>query len=116
MRILIADDDETLRELLMELLTRRGHAVIATENGEEALRVYALDSGAQGFDYVITDYQMPRKNGVALITEIRRCNPAQKCILVTGTPPQSSDIPADAGEFPILQKPYGREDLFALLK
>jgi CheY-like chemotaxis protein len=114
LRILIAEDHSELRALLADLLIGRGHEVVAARDGEEAARIYSTDEGS--FDYVITDYQMPRKNGVVLIMEIRRCNPAQKCILVSGDPPQMTDIiREDAGEFPILRKPYRTEDLLELL-
>jgi CheY-like chemotaxis protein len=114
MRILIADDYPDLLELLVDLLEGEGHEVVACKNGEEALREY-LNNGV--FDYVITDYQMPRKNGVVLIMDIRRAVPGQKCILVTADPPQlSKEVREDMGEFPILTKPYRNEDLLSLVK
>jgi two-component system nitrogen regulation response regulator GlnG len=114
MRILIAEDDQDLRELLTDSLASKGHAVVAAKDGMEALRAF-IDDG--DFDCVITDYQMPRKNGVVLIMDIRKRKPDQKCILVSGDPPQMTDIiREEAGEFPILRKPYDRADLFALLK
>lgn len=114
MRILIADDQAELRELLQMLLTRAGHEVVATKNGIEAAFVYFHEE--QPFDYVITDYQMPGKNGVVLIMDIRRSNPAQKCIMVSGDPPTIDSLTRkDTGEFPILQKPYRNEDLLKLL-
>jgi len=113
MRILIAEDHEELRDLLSDLLTQKGHEVVATKNGDEALRTY-LDG--ETFDCVITDYQMPRKNGVVLIMDIRKHNPNQKCILVSGDPPQIPDfVRKDTGDFPILRKPYRNEDLLSLL-
>jgi len=113
MRILIAEDHADLRMLLTDLLTDKGHEVVATRDGEEALRTYTNDGN---FDLLITDYQMPRKNGVVLIMDIRRSNPNQKVILVSGDPPRITDIiRKDAGEFPILQKPYRTEDLLDLI-
>ena len=115
MRILIADDDESLRELLQMLLTRRGHEVVATRDGAEALRTY--QESEVPFDFVITDYQMPRMNGMVLIMEIRRKNPAQKCIMVSGDPPQVPEyLRKDIGEFAILRKPYRNEALLDILK
>ena len=115
MRILIADDDESLRELLTMLLTRCGHEVVATKDGEEAYIAYLNGT----FDAVVTDYQMPRKNGIVLIMGIRTVNPEQKCILVTGTPPDADDLSRwqkISGAFPVLQKPYRNEALLDLLK
>jgi two-component system nitrogen regulation response regulator GlnG len=114
MRILIADDDEVLRELLTDLLASKGHTVLAARDGADALRGF---TELGDFDYVITDYQMPRKNGVVLIMDIRRAKPDQKCILVSGDPPQITDIiRKEAGEFPILRKPYRNAELLDLLK
>ena len=115
MRILIADDEQSLRELLEMLLTRRGHEVVATKNGVEAAFVYFHEE--KPFDYVITDYQMPGKNGMILISEIRKANPVQKCIMVSGDPPQVPEyLRKEIGEFAILRKPYRNEALLELLK
>jgi two-component system, NtrC family, response regulator AtoC len=113
MRVLIAEDHPDLRMLLTDLLTGHGHEVVAAPDGEAALREF-LNNGV--FDYVITDYQMPRKNGVVLIMDIRRAIPGQKVILVSADPPQlSASVREDAGEFPVLHKPYRTADLLALL-
>lgn len=113
MRILVADDEECLRDALEMTLTRRGHEVVLAKDGVEALRTYT-ELGP--FDALITDYQMPGKNGVVLIMEVRAINPAQKCILVSGDPPQlSAAVREDAGEFPVLRKPYRQSELIAEL-
>ena len=115
MRILIADDYPALREVLSDVLTDAGHTVVSAKDGAEALRTFTDDE--VGFDYVITDYQMPRKNGVVLIVDIRRAKPDQKVILVSADPPQlSASTREETGEFPMLQKPYNTDDLLALLK
>lgn len=114
MRILIADDEPSLRELLEDMLISRGHEVVACKDGEEALRAYT-DNGP--FDFVVTDYQMPRKNGVVLIMGIRAINPSQKVIMVSGDPPTlPTYVREETGEFPVLRKPYRPSDLLALLK
>jgi CheY-like chemotaxis protein len=113
MRILIADDEPVLRELLEETLLRKGHEVVQAKNGIEALRKFTDDGP---FDLVITDYQMPGKNGVVLIMDIRRANPNQKIIMVSADPPQIDTLTRkDTGDFSVLQKPYRNEALYALL-
>jgi CheY-like chemotaxis protein len=115
MKILIAEDDPALRELLADLLIAKNHEVVSARDGEEALRIFLNNDSV--FDYVITDYQMPRKNGVVLIMNIRRIKSDQKIIMVSGDPPQLSvETRKNTGEFPILQKPYRSADLLALLK
>src|SRR5437868_141523 len=97
--------------MLVAFLQKRGHDVVTATNGEIALRTYD-----DTFDWVVTDYQMPRKNGVVLITDIRRSNPTKKCLLVSADPPQlTAAVRADAGEFPMLSKPFDSAELIALL-
>ena len=114
MRILIVDDEPELLNLLADLLTRKGHQIVSCTNGADALRKFTDDGP---FDCVVTDYQMPRKNGVVLIMDIRKQKPDQKVILVSGDPPQIPDfVRKDTGEFPILEKPYHNAELLDLLK
>lgn len=115
MRILIADDEPSLRETLEYLLTKKGHEVVSAKNGVEALYIYMHEE--RPFDYVITDYQMPGKNGVVLIMDIRKANPSQKIIMVSGDPPTLPDhVRKETGEFSMLQKPYRNAQLLDLLK
>jgi CheY-like chemotaxis protein len=113
MRILIVEDHPDLRELLASLLTAEGHEVVSARDGAEALRIFTEGGD---FDYVVTDYQMPRMNGVVLIVNIRRAKPGQNVVLVSGDPPTLPDHIREAtGEFPVLRKPYRNADLLALL-
>lgn len=115
MRILVADDNSEMRDLLEHLLRKKGHEVVTAVDGEDALRKFIRDEG-DGFDYIITDYQMPKRNGVVLIMEIRKRDRDQKCILVSGDPPALTKATMeDTGEFPMLRKPYSSDDLLALL-
>ena len=67
-RILIADDDEFSGSLLQNALRAGGPEVFLVQNGVEALKI--VDRGR--FDVLITDIDMPGKDGVALIKEIRQ--------------------------------------------
>lgn len=62
-RILLVDDDPTLRRLLQAYLETRGHAVETAENGRDAL----AKLGRTGYDAVVTDYNMPEVNGLAVL-------------------------------------------------
>ncbi len=68
MRILVAEDDWFIREELAARLTALGHSVIAVENGQRLLD----ELGAVQPDIVITDYQMPCKDGLQVLDEMRR--------------------------------------------
>ncbi len=67
-RILVVDDDLWGRQALMERLQRCGYEVGGAEDGLQALHHLQREH----FDVVITDIQMPRMDGVALLREIRR--------------------------------------------
>ncbi|MBN9519798.1 response regulator, partial [bacterium] len=67
LRILLAEDNEVNQELAVNMLQKRGHAVVVANDGREAL--VALDGG--GFDAVLMDVQMPVMDGLAAATAIR---------------------------------------------
>jgi CheY-like chemotaxis protein len=67
-RILVVDDDPDLRELYIELLSELGHAVVGAPDGVVALEL-ALSMRPE---LVLTDWRMPRMDGVELAKELRR--------------------------------------------
>lgn len=80
-RILAVDDDEAVRSLLSEVLTREGHEVRLASNGDEAIRAL----GAGPCDLVITDIVMPGKEGIETIVELRRTHPEVRIIALSGS-------------------------------
>lgn len=77
--ILLVDDDRFYRELVTDLLARRGHRVVAVENGQDALE----QAAANTFDLVVTDVVMPGIDGLMLTARLRERSPDQEVILVT---------------------------------
>jgi PAS domain S-box-containing protein len=67
LRILLAEDNEVNQALAVKLLQKRGHAVVVTNNGHEALA--ALER--QSFDVVLMDVQMPEMDGLAATAAVR---------------------------------------------
>jgi len=67
-RVLVVDDEETIRNLLKGRLTREGYDVRECANGEEASR--ELKTGAE-VGVVVTDLKMPGKDGLTLMREAR---------------------------------------------
>lgn len=86
LQVLVAEDDPGLRELVTELLTMWGHSVHAVGDGEEAARYL---KHASETELVVTDFQMPRKNGIELTRDIKRVTPGIKVIVMSGF---SSDL------------------------
>src|SRR5689334_10362647 len=69
--ILIVDDNRDGLLVRRSLLEELGYRVQIASNGEEGLKTYE----AHRFDVVVTDYKMPRMNGVELIQRVRLVNP-----------------------------------------
>jgi DNA-binding response OmpR family regulator len=79
-KILIADDQEALRSLLARMLLREGFEPIEADDGEQAIELYRSLSPS----LVISDIMMPKKDGLTLLTEIKRIDPGIPVILMTG--------------------------------
>lgn len=67
MKILLAEDIESIRRVVMFQLASGGHEVISVANGLEAVKVLDRES----VDILVTDIDMPEKNGLELISEVR---------------------------------------------
>ena len=79
-RILVIDDDESIRFLLRAVLEFQGYDVIEAENGYEGLLRYQVEPA----DLVITDMQMPVMDGLELLMELQRTFPRVKVIAISG--------------------------------
>lgn len=79
-KILIVDDDPTVRSVVSEMLSMLGHEVSTADSGEKGLRIFFKNK----FDVVVSDYEMPGMNGVALSTRIKAWSPSTLVVLITG--------------------------------
>lgn len=78
--VLVADDEENIRHLLEGWLVAAGHAAAAVGNATEAFAAMKQ----RKFDLVITDILMPDGDGLALITELKRAQPATRILAMSG--------------------------------
>ena len=81
-RILIAEDEDSLRSLIARALTQDGHEVMAKADGGEALECLTREKGR--FDLLLTDIRMPVMDGIALALAVGRDYPAMTILLMTG--------------------------------
>jgi PAS domain S-box-containing protein len=81
-RILIAEDDASLRKLLTIALESFGYSIIAAENGEEAISKYLENKDS--IRLVVLDMIMPKKNGKEAYEEIRKINPDVRALFASG--------------------------------
>ena len=79
-RILVVDDDASIRRTLEALLNRAGYEVIQARDGTEAVRLWR----EQGGDLVITDLHMPEKDGIQTIIELLSHSPGARIIAMSG--------------------------------
>jgi CheY-like chemotaxis protein len=81
--ILVVEDDAQIRAMLRETLETEGYSVVVAADGVEALAKYR----SHEIDLIVTDILMPKKEGLTLITELRRSNPHIKIIAISGGAP-----------------------------
>ena len=81
-RILLAEDDDSVRAFVRRALELDGHAVLAVEDGATALEVLETDGG--GFDLLVSDIKMPIMDGIALALNVARDRPDLPILLMTG--------------------------------
>jgi PAS domain S-box-containing protein len=112
LRILVVDDDDVVREVLVDILTDGNHTVVEAPAGAEGIRL--LETGE--FDVIFTDLSMPEMDGWAVARLVRERRPETKIVLVTGygtsvTPPGDDAKLVDA----IIGKPFEFAEISALL-
>lgn len=111
-KILLVDDDEQLRELLVEALTESGHSVTVAANGQDAQLILVH----QVYDLIVSDVQMPVMNGIELLQWVRT-NIQTPMILMSGFSRLLELMkPKDIGAKAFLPKPFQPEDLISLVE
>jgi CheY-like chemotaxis protein len=108
--VLLVEDEDSLRELVLELLGRNGYRVLSAPNGAEALETAR---SVQGFIHLLlTDVVLPGMNGAVLAKELAASQPEMKTIYMSGYSEFNTfgrgDLPAGAR---LLQKPFTKETL-----
>ena len=79
-RVLLAEDEETVREFVSRVLTMHGYSVIEAVDGAHAVE----QMGQHHFDLLITDIVMPVMDGISLALKVRATRPDVPIILMTG--------------------------------
>ncbi len=108
-RILIVDDDPSVRKFLMEALAEAGHSVALAEDGEQAIAKIR----AEAFDLVVTDIVMSQISGWDVLQAVKRDCPATEVILMTAHASIDNAIQAlREGAYDFLTKPLQDLELF----
>jgi DNA-binding NtrC family response regulator len=101
-RILVADDEEGIREFLAESLEKDGHEIALAADGAEALAL----ARAEPFDVILTDLKMPKLDGMSLVRTLRTEQPDVEIVVLTAFGDVATAVEAmKLGVFDYLQKP-----------
>ena len=111
-KILVADDEANVREVLVELLQLLGHDVVQASGGHEALDVF----DTQAFDLVLTDLGMPDLSGWDVVDAIRKKDHRIPVVLATGWGSQIGDTEASCrGVTRVMAKPFTVQKVSSLI-
>jgi len=114
-RILVVDDNESIRIILAESLEYQGFRVSTAADGQRAWEL--VQHMPFSYDLVLTDMQMPAMNGIELLSKIMMESPWIKVIVMTGGQDPDLKIKAELlGAFTVLFKPFGVDQISQTLR
>jgi two-component system cell cycle sensor histidine kinase/response regulator CckA len=111
--VLLVDDEQSVRAIVMRILRRAQYNVIAAENGDEALRLAAAHGGK--IDIVVTDMYMPGMRGPEVVAALGKLRPGLRALFMSGYADQDvgTAVPPGAN---FLHKPFSGQDLTAAIE
>jgi two-component system response regulator AtoC len=112
-RILIIEDEDTLRESLSRVFTREGYQVVAVNSAEPALELFEEDS----FDLILTDIILPGITGIELLKRVKEAAPEQVVIIMTAYASLETAVETlRSGAYDYIVKPIIHEELKQIVK
>ncbi|NWG11207.1 response regulator [Candidatus Bathyarchaeota archaeon] len=112
-KILVVDDDESIRKVLATILEDEGYAVDTAKNGKEAIE----KSEAEFYKLALIDIRLPDMAGVKLLTKMRSTTPRMRRIIITGYPSLQNAVEAlNKGADAYLMKPLDINETLKIIK
>lgn len=112
-KILIVDDNESIRKLIAEFLSLEGYSIDIAENGIEAFKKTLIVK----YHLIILDFQMPKMNGLDTIKAIRMNIPTIPVIIISGIRDKALIKKAqESGADAYISKPFAIDDLVEKVK
>ncbi len=112
-RILIVDDESSLRTALFRMLDRKGYSVLTASRADEARM---LTQGDQVLDLALVDLNLPDGDGIELMTTIKANHPDCQVVILTGHGTIETAVRAtQKGAFHFMMKPFNMEELMSLV-
>lgn len=113
MRILIAEDEQSLREILVMRLSQEGYSVDSACDGVEALEYIK----SAPYDCIVLDIMMPKLDGISLLRQIRASDNTSSVLLLTAKDSIEDRVTGlDAGADDYLVKPFAYDELLARIR
>lgn len=110
-KILLVEDDDLVRDMLMQVLQRATHEVQTASDGEEATEILKTMEP----DIMIADLIMPKKSGITLISEVKNKHPKMEIIAISGggrlDPTGYLDLSESLGATVSFEKPVDKSAL-----
>lgn len=112
-RILVADDDESIRKILAVILEDRGYVVDTAENGKQAVE----QSKINFYNLALIDIRLPDMDGTRLLSNIRETVPRMRKVIITGFPSLQNAVEAlNKGADAYITKPFDVEKILKTIK
>jgi two-component system response regulator PilR (NtrC family) len=112
-KILVADDEQSMREFLDIMLKKEGYKVSLASNGEEVVKLIENDL----FDLVLLDIRMPRVDGISALKKIKAKSPETTVIMITAYASADTAIQAmKEGAYDYITKPFKVEEIKLIIK
>jgi CheY-like chemotaxis protein len=111
--ILVVEDEDVMRESLVDWFSSEDHKIDAASDGDKALEKYDLED----YDVVIVDLKLPGRDGLSVLSEVRVKNPETKVIIITAYPTVDTAVEAmRRGAVDYLEKPFELDRLESSIK
>ena len=107
--ILVVDDDDAIRTLVMRILTRAGYRVTQASDGSVAIAAMR----EQNFDAIVLDMMMPRVSGFEVLTYIRAHHDGRRCVVISSAAVHALSPEDAALVSATIRKPFDLETLLA---
>jgi len=119
LKVLVADDDDDLRALVVEMLQARGVSTCEAHDGAELIDMLdrALDDPSQRPDLLLTDVLMPNLSGLGVLQALRRAQWRLPVVVMTGLTDESVETVAlRLGAVRVLHKPIDVDEMMAAVR
>jgi CheY-like chemotaxis protein len=106
-RILVVDDNGIFRNMVSRMLARLGYDVSSADSGESGLSIFLKNK----FDVVLSDFEMPGMDGVALARSVKNSAPLTRVVIMTGSDTGTVFSTKNPAVDEVISKPFTMEEI-----